>query len=198
MRRAEIVGAAIRLVGARGYYGMTVQMLAESCNLTKAGWLHYFASKDDMLAELLDELERRDTALLAPIVTAGMAGDAAAKRAALMTLLDTIITRFIDCPDIGRFALVLQGEAIDPDHPAHARFRDREAVALQVYATLLTPTSPRPALTARMLHALMTGLAQQWLRAARTFDLLATWREASEAMLPGARPPPTEPHLRHD
>lgn len=187
VRRAEIVEVAIGLIGARGYYGMTVQMLAESCGLTKAGWLHYFPSKEQMLEGLLDELDRRDTEILVPIIAEGRAGDAIASRIALANLLDTLMARFIECPALGRFAVVLQCEAIDPDHPAHERFRSREAIALDVFASLLAPWCAKPELTARHLHALMIGLAQQWLRASQKFDLLAAWREASETILPRAR-----------
>lgn len=187
MRRAEIVQAAIGLIGRRGYSGMTVQMLAESCGLTKAGWLHYFPSKDEMLHGLLDELERRDTEVLVPIIAAGRAGDAMSSRVALVNLLDTLMTRFIECPELGRFAVVLQCEAIDPDHPAHERFCSRETIALDLFASLLTPWCANPELTARHLHALTIGLAQQWLRASPKFDLLAAWHEASEAILPGVR-----------
>jgi AcrR family transcriptional regulator len=187
VRRAEIVEAAIALIGARGYYGMTVQQLAESCGITKAGWLHYFASKDDMLFGLLDELERRDTELLMPIIATGRAGDAMAARAAVMTLLDTLMERFVQCPELGRFALVLQCEAIDPAHPAHERFRSRETIALDLFTSLLAPSCTQPELVAQHLYALTIGLAQQWLRASRAFDLIAVWRAASEAVLPGAR-----------
>lgn len=186
-RRAEIVETAISLIGARGYNAVTVQMLAESCGMTKAGWLHYFASKDEMLHGLLDELERRDAEILTPIVAAGMAGDAMSARAALLNLFDTLVSRFIECPELGRFAVVLACEAIDPDHIAHERFRSRETIALEVFASLLASSSSHPELTARHLHALMIGLAQQWLRASQKFDLLAAWHEASEMILPGVR-----------
>jgi AcrR family transcriptional regulator len=189
VRRAEIVEAAIALIGARGYNAVTVQMLAAGCGLTKAGWLHYFASKDAMLEDLLDELERRDTMALAPVVAAGKAGGAASGRRALATLLDMIIARFVACPELGRFAVVLSCEAIDPGHPAHDRFRSREATALAAYAALLAPSCGHPEGMARHLHALMTGLAQQWLRTAQGFDLLAAWHEASEKLLPDARTP---------
>jgi AcrR family transcriptional regulator len=187
VRRAEIVRAAIGLIGRRGYSGVTVQMLAESCGLTKAGWLHYFPSKDEMLYGLLDELERQDMEVLLPIIEAGRAGDGMASCAALIALLDTLMMRFIECPDLGRFTVVLQCEAIDPDHPAHERFCSREALALDLFASLLAPHCDNAEVMARHLHALTIGLAQQWLRASPKFDLLATWREASEKILPGAR-----------
>lgn len=186
-RRAEVVRSAIGLIAARGYNAVTVQMLADSCGMTKAGWLHYFPSKDEMLFGLLAEVERRDAVLLAPIVQQGMNGDSDAARAGAMALLDTVIAQFLDCPDLARFAIVLQCEAIDAQHPAHEWFRRSEVALLEALTTLLGRSCPNAPVVARHLHALMSGLGQQWLRASESFDLLAVWLEASETILPGAR-----------
>lgn len=186
-RRAEVVRSAIGLIAARGYNAVTVQMLADGCGMTKAGWLHYFASKDEMLFGLLAEVERRDSTLLAPIVERGLAGDADTARAAAVALLDTVIEQFLDCPDMARFAIVLQCEAIDAQHPAHEWFRRSEVALLEALAALLGRSCPNAQVVARHLHALMSGLGQQWLRASESFDLLAVWLDASEAILPGLR-----------
>jgi AcrR family transcriptional regulator len=45
-RRAEIVEAATRLIAERGYRGLTVQGVAEACDLTVAGVLHHMGTKD--------------------------------------------------------------------------------------------------------------------------------------------------------
>ena len=55
VRRSQIVDEAIRIIGEYGYYGFTVQALAERCQLSNAGLLHYFGNKDDLLLALLDE-----------------------------------------------------------------------------------------------------------------------------------------------
>ena len=46
-RRAEILNAAVELFGTLGYYGTSLQKIADRVGLTKAGVLHYVGSKED-------------------------------------------------------------------------------------------------------------------------------------------------------
>ena len=45
-RRAEILNAAVELFGTLGYYGTSLQKIADRVGLTKAGVLHYVGSKE--------------------------------------------------------------------------------------------------------------------------------------------------------
>src|ERR1700741_5612700 len=68
-RRAQILDEAIRLIGERGYNRFTIQELAQRCQLSNPGLLHYFGSKEDLLVALLEDRDRR-----AAEVVAGVAG----------------------------------------------------------------------------------------------------------------------------
>jgi AcrR family transcriptional regulator len=61
---------AIRIIGQRGYAGFGIQELAQRCQLTNAGLLYHFGSKDRLLIALLEDRDRRDA--VASIV--GLAG----------------------------------------------------------------------------------------------------------------------------
>ena len=55
-RRAEILNAAVELFGTLGYYGTSLQKIADRVGLTKAGVLHYVGSKEGLLTAALDDV----------------------------------------------------------------------------------------------------------------------------------------------
>lgn len=185
MRREQIIDAAIRIVGERGYFGFTIQELAQRCGLSNAGLLYHFGSKDRILLEMLQEAERREAQAMAPLAElATQASGGEVARTALVDLLRTMVARASTQPEIGRLNMVLQAEALDPSHPAHELFRAREGKVLHLFAKLVAPYAANPQATARQLLALMDGLGQQWVRSDQGFDLLAQWDLAMTVVLP--------------
>jgi len=53
-REDEILAAAARIFREKGYYGTSVQDIAESVGLLKGSLYHYIRSKEDLLARLFD------------------------------------------------------------------------------------------------------------------------------------------------
>jgi AcrR family transcriptional regulator len=186
IRRAQIVDEAVRIIGERGYNGFTVQALAERCGLSNAGLLYYFGSKDQLLISLLEEVERRETGNVAPLADAALNESMTVEErsAWAFQILRTIVQGVVDRPEIGRFALVLQSEALDRAHPAHEWFAIRERAVLKLFTQLAAPLVEDPESRARQLVALMFGLEQQWIRADQDFDLLAEWEKAIAVILP--------------
>ncbi|MGR4863083.1 TetR/AcrR family transcriptional regulator [Caulobacter sp. LARHSG274] len=185
VRRAQIIDEGVRLIGQHGFNGFTLQALAGRCGLSNAGLLHYFGSKDELFLAFLGELERQDSEVLAPLVArAGGKADAASSRAVIAAFFRALSGRFLRRPELARFAIMLQCESIDPTHPAHDWFLDREALAHDMFVSLLTGLTPDPQSAARQLLAFTNGLAQQWLRSNRAFDLALEWDKAVMAVLP--------------
>lgn len=185
MRREQILDEAIRIVGERGYYGFTVQELAQRCGISNAGLLYHFASKDQLLLCMLQEFERRETEAIGPLVA--LADEELGRgegSAALLGLLRTMVARASTQPQIGRLYMTLQAETLDPSHPAHQSFREREAAVLDMFARLITPYVTEPRSAARRLLALMDGLGQQWVREDESFDLATEWDRAVQTVLP--------------
>lgn len=185
MRREQILDAAIRIVGERGYYGFTVQELAQRCGISNAGLLYHFASKDQLLLCMLQEFERRETEAVAPLVA--LADEELGRgegASALLALLRTMVERASHQPQIGRLYMTLQAETLDPSHPAHQSFRGRETATLDLFARLVAPYVAEPRSAARQLLALMDGLGQQWVRENEAFDLATEWDRAVRTVLP--------------
>lgn len=188
-RKAQIIDEALRIIGEFGYYGFTIQGLAERCGMSNAGMLRYFGSKDKLLLALLDEIERRVEVRIAPLV-AGATQDAQSPErahAATAELLRAMAIHYLEDVSLTRFVAALQMESINPSHPAHGWFDDRENETIELFTRLASPWTLEPVSAARRLYATIQGLGQHWLRSGQAFDLVAEWEKAFAAILP---PPP--------
>jgi AcrR family transcriptional regulator len=184
VRRAKILDAAMCLIGERGYYGFTIQELGRRCGLSNPGLLHYFPSKQDVLLGVLHELEVREAEFMEPL--AQMAFHASADRPSQMTLhiLLTMVDRATANPKLARVLVGLHAEALDPSHPAHSWWREREAKTLTFLSSLLRPVVTDPDMTARLVLACMDGLFLQWLSARQEEYATLDWQLALERLLP--------------
>lgn len=185
-RRELILEQAVRLVGERGYYGFTIQELAQRSGLSNPGLLHYFGSKEELLIALLEDRDRRGTEIIESVVGLTRHGQTKPKltlRQAL-DLFHAMIVGISGQPDLMRLYTVLQAEALNAAHPAHDYFVRREADTLESFAGMVAPYVPEPRSTARRLVATMEGLAEQWLRSGQSFDIVAEWDRAMADLLP--------------
>jgi AcrR family transcriptional regulator len=178
-RRAEIVEAATRLIAERGYRGLTVQGVAEACDLTVAGVLHHMGTKDGILVAVLEHRDVVDVEA-AQQLTHGAAGP--------REHLDAIMARNAAQPEIVRLYSVLGAESLDAAHPAHGYFQRRYARSRAELAELLADSVDDPEGAAVQVLAAMDGLQLQWLRSPATFDLLNAWAVAADGILSRRHP----------
>ena len=185
VRRAEIIDEAIGIIGEFGYYGFTVQALADRCLMTNAGLLHYFGTKDALLLGVLDEIERRAEEYMGPHV-AVLEDRATGQGEGIEAVADAIVLMAdwaCEHPEQTRFTSILQAEALLASHPAHDWFAQRDIETFELLIRLLTPVVSVPEITARHIVAVMRGLIQQWLGDRQAFDLAAECRTATRLLL---------------
>ena len=65
LRRGEIVDGAIRLIARAGYEATTMRGLAAELDVSTGTITHWFATKDQVLGAVLDELAERTSARIA-------------------------------------------------------------------------------------------------------------------------------------
>jgi len=167
-RREEILATATELIAVSGFNGVSLGAFAAACGLTKAGLLHHFPSKEDLLIAVLQRRDELDTA--AVIGGAEPAADAAAFR----RVVTRLIRRNLEQRSIVQLYTVLSAEALDPAHPAHDYFRRRLAASRSLLARQLFGWHPEPGLAAVELLAFLDGLQLNWLRDP-TIDFVAQW-----------------------
>ena len=67
-RKKEIVAAASRLIGEKGYYGTSLKDISDAIGMSQPGLLHYIGNKERLLSLLVtDNYDQEGTpALLMP------------------------------------------------------------------------------------------------------------------------------------
>ena len=184
-RREAIVDVATEFFGRVGYRGATMLQIAAACEISRAGLLHHFPTKESLLEAVLarrDEVDHRRTVAVMAASDDGLAG---------LASLVTAAERNATTPAIINLFAVLSAEAGDPSHPAHDYFVRRyvnsrasieRALQLAHDRGYLTPGLEPHALATEIV-ALMDGLQVQWLLAPDEIDMAALLRRRIESTL---------------
>jgi AcrR family transcriptional regulator len=160
-RRRQILEVATRMIAERGFWATSLREVGDACGITVAGVLHHFSSKEALLVGVLDRRDRLDEAALREKlgVPAGQGG----AEVSLGRACREIVARNAEQRELVHLSSVLSAESLDPEHPAHDYFCERQAWVLEELARLAPPSSDADAVARRVL-ALMEGLQLQWLR----------------------------------
>ncbi|MET4053682.1 AcrR family transcriptional regulator [Frigoribacterium sp. PvP054] len=171
VRRRQIIDEATRLISRAGFNAVSLTDVASACGIKGPSVLHHFPSMQALLAAVLarrDEVDTMDT----PVSQGGSSPEAVA------AVLRNVVVRNLERRELVRLYVVLGAEAVDPAHPAHAYFADRE---VSNYANLEQFLSWKRdgALAARELMSFWTGLERQWVMNP-SVDFLAVWDHFAE------------------
>jgi AcrR family transcriptional regulator len=180
-RRRLILDQAITIVSERGYNGFGIQELATRCGLTKPGLLHHFPSKEELLIAVLRDRDRQDEIAVVAATQARIGDPPSLPQ--VRNILHAIVARNSTQPELVRLYAILRAEALNPQHPAHDYFNNRETATRSMFAQMVAPHVADPPAVARQLMALMLGLEMQWLRDGLDFDLIEEWDRAVSSLL---------------
>jgi AcrR family transcriptional regulator len=183
-RRRQILEMTTRLIAERGFWGLSMQDVADGCGLTVPGMLHHVGSKDSLLVAVLEYRDEEDAKSLAgrlglPVHQLWAEGPA---RVTLPKVCAALVERNAEQPEIVRLFAVLEAESLAPGHPAHAYFKARQRRILREFAALAEGAVDDPHELAAHVVAMMDGLQIQWLREPRTVDLVAAWQSAARRL----------------
>lgn len=177
-RQAQILAAALDLFGERGYWGTSLQDVAERCDFTVTGVLYHFGSKEGLLRALLDS---RDRAYVQDLLSR-RGDDASTYRLGetvsdvdMATICRILVQLSVEDPARTRLYSRMENESTDPRHPAHDFFLRREQRLLDAYEVNVPDSVENAQACARMVMALISGLRVQWLRDPEGMDLLELW-----------------------
>lgn len=181
-RRTQVVAAASALITERGYHRFSIAELARRCDMTRAGLLHHFPSKEHVLLAVIQHHDLEEAATLA-VEESWLDGSTEVR-----AVLDRIVQRLLERPELVRLYAILGVEALDADHPAHRYFADRHAGFIGAFGPYLGADDRDGAAVALELIAFMDGLQLAWLRDP-TLDLHAHWDAFADRVLPRTDPP---------
>ncbi len=191
-KRARILNEAVVLFGEHGYAGTSLADIANAADISKAGLLHHFSSKDELFCKVLERRDRED-ALSILVESPAVEGDAAAAPVDTVGNLDTLdvagvsdldgnpwalLERYIELlernvahRDLTAIYTATAVSVLDAEHPAHRWMANHLNSAVERFessfeagktAGIVDPQMPSR-LVARSLVALIDGLQLQWL-----------------------------------
>ena len=106
-RRAQLIDEAEAMIAQEGFSNFSIAGLAERAGISRAGVLHHFAGKEDLLIAVLDRKERESAALTSRYISDRGTPDARA-------ILDLLVRHNIERPEVIRLFSMLAAESIAP------------------------------------------------------------------------------------
>ncbi|GAA1629853.1 TetR/AcrR family transcriptional regulator [Actinoplanes couchii] len=178
-RRRQILEMTTKLIAERGFWGLSMQDVADGCGLTVPGMLHHVGSKDSLLVAVLEYRDEQDALSLAEKLGRPVHQLWSDGRITLPEVCTAVVARNAGQPEIVRLFAVLEAESLAPGHPAYDYFRLRQSTTLNQFAGLADSGVTDPHGLAVQVVAMMDGLQIQWLREPSTFDLVKAWEAAA-------------------
>ena len=188
-RREEILAAATRVFGSKGYHAGSLVDVAEQVGITHAGVLHHFGSKDKLLWAVLEYRDRVDVEHLeGQHIPGGLD---------LFRHLMTTARMNAERRGIVQAYAVLTGESVTDGHPAATWVTERFAVLRgEITGALLQVAQDRGAelddrrarRAASAVIGVMDGLQVQWLLAPDAVDMAASTELVVTALLTALAP----------
>lgn len=157
-KREEILRTALDVFASQGYLKTSIRELAEAANLSQAGLLHYFGSKEELLVAILkrrDEVNHGDNNVPVGQFDSFLAA----------------IRGNVEVPGLVQLFATMSTAGSDASHPAHEFFVERYA---NIRAGMAADFASRqatgeldksldPTMLATIMLALADGIQVQWL-----------------------------------
>jgi AcrR family transcriptional regulator len=191
-RRRQILGVTAAVIAECGFWGLSLQDVADRCGLTVPGVLRHFGSKAGLLIAVLEHRDVEDARSLREhlgVTEAEMPDEWSRGGPAgvdLRQLCLATMRRNATQPEIVRLFAVLKAESLTPSHPAHEHFAHRQRNALVAFTALARDLTDEPETLARHIIAMMDGLQDQWLRTPEEVDLVREWEIAADLLFGAA------------
>jgi AcrR family transcriptional regulator len=184
-RRDAILAAANEVFATRGFRGASLATIAKRVGVSEPGLLHHFASKEELLLELLRLRDQHDDERVERAFEA---------HAHVRDVLLELSRQNAERPGIVRLFTILAAESVDADHPAHDWFvgryelRRRQLVAglreEQREAHVAASVDVENA--AAQILAMFDGLQIQWLLDPDATDMVGLFEDFLRQLLPPA------------
>lgn len=186
-RRERILAAALLEFAENGYRGASLARIAERVELSQAGLLHHFKSKERLLVAVLDYRDELDVRKF---------DIEAAEGIDVLRGMVRVVEHNSRVPGLVQLFSVISGEAVTPDHPGHEWARRRYRRLRAQVAGGLRKGAERGEFRADLdaeahadrLIAMMDGLQTQWLIDPDHVDMAAVFRGYVDDLIALLRP----------
>lgn len=189
-RRRQITVAAAKIIAAKGFWGMSLQDIADEIGITESALYHYISTKNDLLGMVIEELY--DSSAADEYIYGNARGEDQDGHEFFYFprfCLDNVLFN-IKRPEMVKLFSILNAEALNPEHPAHLYFINRQQKFWrQISAMNWVLPEPYRTDINRFRHlwslsmSAMDGLQLRWL-ADSSANLVEEWFAYSEELFP--------------
>ena len=191
-RRKAILETTISFISQFGFWGFTIRDVAQAQNITEAGILYYFKSKEQLLEKTLKYADRTNQIAIAEhLGVQGVTGEALDDGIAyhcelgLKAISTGTVETNADRPEMVRLYTLLESEALSKDHPVHEYFEQREINLLKEYTFAAKRDGVAdPERTALQVLSAMEGLQLRWLNGSHDVDFVGEWKAIIDLLIP--------------
>jgi AcrR family transcriptional regulator len=186
-RREAILEAALEVFAERGYRAGALGEIAARVDVTAAGILYHFGSKEELLLAVIAERDRRAAEALAALPFTGGLD--------VLEHLGELAEAIEADRGLAMLHAVLQAESFDPEAPAHGYFLARfrlvwlwlEHMLSEAQREGLVQAEVDCSAKAREVAAFMDGAVTMWLLDEEV-SLVELYRTFSETFIASLRP----------
>ena len=173
-RRAEIVQVADELIAAEGYRSLSLREVARRCGMSAPGLMHHFPDMESLLNAVLTYRDEVDLAAIA----ASQPEDAPIEE-----IIEAALLYYERRRDAARRFDLLEAEAVDPTHPAHSYYLNRDARSWASVRSILEREFDDAELASRLLGIVFDGLRFRLLRDPDHVDFRREWHAIRDTVL---------------
>ncbi len=191
-RKKRILETTVSFISQFGFWGFTIRDVAQAQNITEAGLLYYFKSKEQLLEETLKYADRiNQIAIAKHLGVEDMTGEVLQDGIAyhcdlgLKDISIATVETNASRPELVRLYTLLESEALSKDHPVHEYFKQRETSVLKEYEFAAKRDGvPDPERTALQVLSAMDGLQLRWLNGSHEVDFVKEWKAIIDLLIP--------------
>lgn len=191
-RKKRILETTVSFISQFGFWGFTIRDVAQAQNITEAGLLYYFKSKEQLLEETLKYADRiNQIAIAKHLGVEDMTGEVLQDGVAyhcdlgLKDISTATVETNASRPELVRLYTLLESEALSKDHPVHEYFKQRETNVLKEYEFAAKRDGvPDPERTALQVLSAMDGLQLRWLNGSHDVDFVGEWKAIIDLLIP--------------
>ena len=180
--RERIVHAATEEFAESGFRAGTMKKIAERAGISQRGLVHHFASKEELLLEVLEARSVESAQLM--------------RDGEPLQVLRSVVDVMLDNarrPGLVELHTVLFAEATSSEHPAHAHHAERLRIwrdyLTGIFAALASDGALAPGLDPRVvattLVAVQDGAQLQWLYDPGMIDMAGVVHDYLASVVPG-------------
>lgn len=172
-RREEIIAGTREMIAVEGPSGLSLRKVARYCGMSAPGVLHHFPDLSSLLEEVLAARDADEISGIHAMFSSG-------KELNLRSLIDTAIIYLSERPVETRNFDLLEAEAADPVHPAHAYFSRKREHTGELSRQLAEQEFEDPDLVLEMLNIVGDGLRTRWLASGEEVDYVGDWNRIAD------------------